>query len=97
MNGREKSDPTIVATKRSNGAGQPAEEAVERRACPWLEQGAGAERNADQQRTHRTQIRERVTQALDRCLAREYLHLNANSPTPTSKRSPLCLSRDRPK
>ena len=58
MNGREKSDPAIVATKRSNGAGQPAEEAVERR--------AGAEGNADQQRTHRTQIRGRVTQALDR-------------------------------
>jgi RNA-directed DNA polymerase len=58
MNGREKSDPAIVATKRSNGAGQPAEEAVERR--------AGAEGKVDQQRTHRTQIRERVTQALDR-------------------------------
>ena len=66
MNGREKSDPAIVATKRSNGAGQPAEEAVERRACPWLEQGAGAEGKVDQQRTHRTQIRERVTHALER-------------------------------
>ncbi len=60
MNGREKSDPAIVARKLPNGAGQPAEEAVERRACPWHEQGAGAEGNAGQHRTHRTQIRERV-------------------------------------
>src|SRR5690242_15192684 len=66
MNGREKSDPAIVATKPTNGAGQPAEEPAERRACPWLEQGAGAEGNADQQSTHRTQIRARVTQALGR-------------------------------
>jgi RNA-directed DNA polymerase len=66
MNGREKSDPAIVATKPTNGAGQPAEEPVEPRACPWLEQGAGAEGNADQQSTHRTQIRARVTPALDR-------------------------------
>src|SRR6266404_6190355 len=58
MNGREKSDPAIVARKLSNGAGQPAEEAVERR--------AGAEGNAGQQRTHRAQNRERVTPALDR-------------------------------
>src|SRR5229473_232850 len=58
MNGREKSDPAIVATKPTNEAGQPAEEPVERR--------AGAEGNADQQSTHRTQIRARVTQALDR-------------------------------
>src|SRR6202007_2460167 len=58
MNGREKSDPTIVATKPTNEAGQPAEEPVERR--------AGAEGNADQQSTHRTQTRERVTQALNR-------------------------------
>ncbi len=58
MNGREKSDPAIVARKPTNKAGQPAEEPVERR--------AGAEGNADQQSTHRTQIRARVTQALDR-------------------------------
>ncbi len=58
MNGHEKSDPAIVATKPTNEAGQPAEEPVERR--------AGAEGNADQQSTHRTQIRARVTQALDR-------------------------------
>jgi RNA-directed DNA polymerase len=58
MNGREKSDPAIVARKPTNEAGRPAEEPVERR--------AGAEGNADQQSTHRTQTRARVTQALDR-------------------------------
>jgi group II intron reverse transcriptase/maturase len=58
MNGRERSDPAIVATKLTNEAGQPAAEPVEPR--------AGAEGNADQQSTHRTQIRARVTQALDR-------------------------------
>ena len=44
--------------KRPNETGRPGAEAVERR--------AGAEGNADQHSTHRTQIRERVTQALDR-------------------------------
>ena len=58
MNGREKSDPAIIAMKPPNGAGRPAEEAVERR--------AGAEGNAGRQSTHRAQNRERVTQALDR-------------------------------
>src|SRR6185312_16809222 len=58
MNGREKSDPAIVAMKPTNEAGQPAEEPVERR--------VGAEGNADQQSTHRTQTRARVTQALNR-------------------------------
>jgi hypothetical protein len=47
-----------TARKLPNGAGQPAEEAVERR--------AGTEENAGQQRTHRAQNRERVTPALDR-------------------------------
>ena len=58
MNGHEKSDPAIVARKPANKAGQPAAERVERR--------AGAEGNADQQSTHRSQSRARVTQALDR-------------------------------
>jgi RNA-directed DNA polymerase len=72
MNGREKSDPAIVVRKPPNEAGlpppkrslgfaqagRPVEEAVERR--------ARAEGNADRQRTHRAQNRERVTQALDR-------------------------------
>ena len=54
MNGREKSDPAIVARKPTNKAGRPAEESVERR--------AGAEGNVAQQNTHRAQNRERVTQ-----------------------------------
>ena len=58
MHGREKSDPAIVALKPPNVAGQPAAEAVERR--------AGAARNADQQRTLRTQSRVSVAPGLDR-------------------------------
>jgi RNA-directed DNA polymerase len=51
-------DSAIIATKPPNKAGPPAAEAVEPR--------AGAKGNADQQSTHRTQSRERVTQALSR-------------------------------
>ena len=58
MNGREKSDPAIVATKPTNEAERSGSEAVERR--------AGAEGNADQQSTLRSQSRAGVTQALDR-------------------------------
>jgi len=58
MHGREKSDPAIVAVKPPNGAGLLAEEGVERR--------AGAEGNAGQDRTHRAQDRESVSQGLDR-------------------------------
>jgi group II intron reverse transcriptase/maturase len=58
MHGHEKSDPNIVAGKLPNKAGKPAAEAVERR--------AGTKGNAGQQRTRRTQIRESVSQALDR-------------------------------
>ena len=58
MNGREKSDPAIVARKPTNEAGRPAEELGERR--------AGAEGNVAQHNTHRAQNRERVTQGLDR-------------------------------
>ncbi len=58
MNGHEKSDSAVVAMKPTNKAGRPAAEPVERR--------AGTEGNADQQSTHRTQSRARVTQALDR-------------------------------
>jgi group II intron reverse transcriptase/maturase len=50
------SDPT--AGKSPNKAGRPAAEVAEQR--------AGTKRNADQQSTHRTQTRERVTQALNR-------------------------------
>ena|SRR5688572_4225693 len=58
MNGREKSDPAIVARKPTNKAGRPAAEPVERR--------AGAEGNTGQQSTRRAQDRESVSQALAR-------------------------------
>ncbi len=52
MNGREKSNSVIVAVKLPNKTGEPAAEAMERR--------TGAEENASQQRTRRTQGRESV-------------------------------------
>src|SRR6201987_3838802 len=58
MHDSEKSDSAIVAVKSPNNAGQPAAEAVEPR--------AGAKGSADQQSTHQTQSRKRVTQALSR-------------------------------
>jgi len=58
VNGREKSDSGIVAVKPTNKAGRPAAEPVEPR--------PGTKGNADQQSTHRTQSRARVTQALSR-------------------------------
>src|ERR1700752_3278080 len=57
MHGREKSDSAIVAVKPTNKAVPTAAEPVEPR--------AGAKGNARQQSTHRTQGRERVTQALE--------------------------------
>ena len=56
--GRKKSDPTIVAGKPTNKAGATAAEPVEPR--------AGTKRNTDEQSTHRTLSRERVSQALRR-------------------------------
>jgi len=58
MYGHEKSHSAIVAKKLPNKAGQPAAEAVERR--------AGTKGNTGQQSTRRTQIRESVSQALER-------------------------------
>src|SRR5918995_1590817 len=58
MNGRERSDPAIVAAEPTNKTGQPGAEPGERR--------AGTEGNADQQSTRRAQNRESVSQALDR-------------------------------
>jgi hypothetical protein len=58
MYGREKSDSAIVAGKPTNKAVLTAAEPVERR--------AGAEGNAHQQSTHRTQSRECASQALER-------------------------------
>ena len=53
MHGREQSDSVIVAVKSPNKTGEPGAEAMERR--------AGAEENASQQRTRRTQGRESVS------------------------------------
>jgi RNA-directed DNA polymerase len=58
MHGHEKSDSAIVATKLPNKAGKPAAEAVERK--------AGTKGNTAQHSTRRTQIRESVSQALER-------------------------------
>jgi RNA-directed DNA polymerase len=58
MHDREKSDSAIVAKKSANKAGRSAAERMEPR--------AGTKRNANEQSTHRTQGRARVTQALDR-------------------------------
>jgi RNA-directed DNA polymerase len=58
MHGHEKSDPAVVVSKPANKDGRPSAE--------WVERRAGAEGNAGQQRTHRAQNRESVTQALDR-------------------------------
>ena len=58
MHDREKSDSAIVAKKSANKAGRSAAEQMEPR--------AGTKRNANEQSTHRTQGRARVTQALDR-------------------------------
>jgi len=58
MHGRGKSDPAIVAGKLANNAEQFAAEPAEPR--------AGAEGNASQQSTDRTQSRADVSQALAR-------------------------------
>jgi len=58
MHGREKSDPAVVAAKPANEVARSAEEPVERR--------AGAEGNAGQHSTRRTQSRVSVSQALER-------------------------------
>src|SRR2546421_1621190 len=58
MHDPEKSDSGIVAMKPTNKAGRPVAEPVEPR--------PGTKGNADQQSTHRTQSRARVTQALGR-------------------------------
>src|SRR6516162_2772685 len=67
MHEREKSDPAIRAGKPTNKAEASvhAKHGVADAAEP-VEQRAGAEGNASEQSTHRTQGRERVSQALDR-------------------------------
>jgi len=58
MHDREKSHSAIVAVKPTNKAGLPVAEPAEPR--------AGTKRNAEEQSTHRTLSRARVSQALDR-------------------------------
>jgi len=58
MNGLEKSDSAVVATKPANKAGRPAAE--------WVEPRAGTKGNTGQPRTRRTQSRCSVSQGLDR-------------------------------
>ena len=58
MNGPEKSDPSVVAVKPANKAGQPAAE--------WAEPRDGTKGNADQPRTRRTQSRGSVSPGLER-------------------------------
>src|SRR5499425_836630 len=67
MHEREKSDPAKRAGKPTNKAeaSAHAEHGVSD-AAELVEQRAGAKGNADEQSTHRTQGRERVSQALDR-------------------------------
>ena len=59
MHEPKKSDPAIRAMKPSNKAGSTA-------AAETAEQRAGTEGNAIRQSTHRTQMRARVSQALER-------------------------------
>jgi len=68
MNGREKSDPAIVAMKPANKAGgSSAARAVGKPyAAEPVERRAGTKGNAGQQSTRRTQSRESVSQALER-------------------------------
>jgi group II intron reverse transcriptase/maturase len=62
MHEREKSDPAIGAGKPTN----KAEATPDADAAEPVEQRAGAKENAREQSTHRTQGRERVSQALER-------------------------------
>ena len=76
MHGHEKSHSAIVAKKPPNKAGQPAAELAEPR--------PGTKGNADQQSTHRTQSRARVTQALDRVRKAARQRKKAQFPHPSS-------------
>ena len=60
-NGREKSHSAIVAAKPAHNASVSKPDVAES-----VEPRAGTKRNADEQSTHRTQGRARVTQALER-------------------------------
>src|SRR5262245_48381991 len=80
MHEREQSDPAIGAGKPTN----KAEATSVADAAEPVEQRAGAEGNANGQSTHRTQSRERVSQALERVR-------QAASPSPP-KVGAVCLN-----
>src|SRR5262245_49639238 len=91
MHGREKSDSAIVAGKPTNKATTVAAEPVERR--------AEAKGNASQQSTHRTQSRERVSQALERARRAARSALRRHTPEvgavcPNWARTDLCGGRE---
>ena len=89
MYGREKSDSAIVAGKPTNKAVPTAAEPVERR--------AGAKGNANQQSTHRTQSRERVSQALERVRQVSPSHTQGGSRVREFRsHEPGAVSNDRP-
>src|SRR5215210_1479772 len=85
MHGREKSDLAIGATKPANNDGRPSAELVEQR--------AGAEGNAGQDRTRRAQDRASVSKGLDRVrhVCRQLPKVGAECPN--RARSDLCGGR----
>jgi hypothetical protein len=84
MYDHEKSDFAIVAGKPTNKAGATAAEPVEPR--------AGTERNADEQSTHRTLSRARVTQARGRV---RQIDIAARANVQFPRAQPTTLGRQR--
>jgi hypothetical protein len=84
MNDREKSHSAIVAGKPTNNASATIADAAEP-----VEPRAGTERNVSELSTHRTQGRERVSQALDRVrkAARQRKGEAHSAPAPRHRRS----------
>src|SRR3981189_2855639 len=85
MHEREKSDPAIVAGKRTNKAERSAAEPVERR--------AGANGNADQHNTCRAQYRVSVSQALERIRQVRRHSLEVGAVCGKAARTVLCGGR----
>src|SRR3981189_385178 len=85
MHEREKSDPAIVAGKRTNKAERSAAEPVERR--------AGANGNADQHNTCRAQYRVSVSQALERIRQVRRHSLEGGAVSGKAARTVLCGGR----
>ena len=93
MNGRQKSEPPIVAVKPGNKAGRSAADPVERR--------GGAKENTARPDTHRTQRRASVPQGLDRVRqaakarrTERFTALLHHVDTDLLRRSYLALKRD---